>query len=134
VSAENFEEVKKRVLDLVRESLRPEFINRLDEIIVFRQLGVHQIKEIVQIQLRLLASRLEEKRIALRLTDAAAMQIATAGYDPVYGARPLKRAIQKEVLNPLANSLLRGEIVEGEHVLVDYRDGRFVFEEDRVVA
>lgn len=134
LSGENFEEIKQRVLDAVREHFRPEFINRLDDIIVFRQLGVQQIKEIVKIQLEQLAKRLEEKRITLRLTDEAAMQIATEGYDPIYGARPLKRAIQKEILNPLANSILKGDVVEGEHVVVTYRDGRFVFEEDKVTA
>jgi len=134
LTADDFENVKQRVLDSVREFFRPEFINRLDDIVVFRSLGVNEIKMIVKIQLEQLGKRLEERRISLRLTEAAAMQLATAGFDPVYGARPLKRAIQKEVLNPLANSLLRGEIVDGERVAVDFKDGRFVFEEDAVTA
>ncbi|AIE88005.1 ATP-dependent chaperone ClpB [Fimbriimonas ginsengisoli] len=130
----NFDEVKQQVLDEIRLHFRPEFINRLDDILVFRQLGVAQIKEIVKIQLHQLASRLAERRIELELTEDAALQIATAGYDPTYGARPLKRAIQREIMNPLANAILRGEIRDGQKVLADYREGSFVFQPSGIPA
>ncbi|HTQ10584.1 MAG TPA: AAA family ATPase, partial [Fimbriimonadaceae bacterium] len=130
----SWEVTKQRVLDRVREHFRPEFINRLDDIIVFHSLGVNEIKEIVKIQLRLLAARLAERRIELTLTDAASLQIATAGYDPVFGARPLKRAIQRDIMNPLAQAILRGDIREGQHVSVDFRDGEFVFDAKATVA
>ncbi len=124
----NWEQTKTRVLDRVREFFRPEFINRLDDIIVFRSLGVNEIKEIVQIQLRQLSARLAERRIELELSEAASLQVATAGYDPVFGARPLKRAIQRDIMNPLAQAILRGDIHEGQKVEVDFRDGEFIFE------
>jgi ATP-dependent Clp protease ATP-binding subunit ClpB len=123
----NYEEIKRRVMDDVRLVLRPEFINRLDDIIVFRQLGVGQIKEIVRIQLGSLAKRLAERRIDLTLTDSATLQLASAGFDPVYGARPLKRAIQREIMNPLAQAILRGEVRDGQRVTADYREGSFTF-------
>ncbi|HZH98542.1 MAG TPA: AAA family ATPase, partial [Fimbriimonadaceae bacterium] len=126
-SESGWEQTKQRVLDRVRDFFRPEFVNRLDDIIVFRSLGVNEIKQIVKIQLSLLAKRLEERRIELTLTEEAALQIATAGFDPVYGARPLKRAIQKEIMNPLAQALLRGDIADGQELRVDYREGRFTF-------
>ncbi|MCA0360547.1 MAG: ATP-dependent chaperone ClpB [Armatimonadetes bacterium] len=122
-----FEEVKGKVLEELRLHFRPEFINRLDDIVVFRSLGVGEIKRIVEIQLGLLIGRLKDRRITLQLTDVAKTQIATAGYDPVYGARPLKRAIQKEVMNPLAMKLLSGEVRDGQDVVVDVSGGEFVF-------
>lgn len=125
----SFEETKQLVLDTVRAYFRPEFINRLDDIIVFRSLGVGEIKEIVKIQLESLRRRLADRRIELEITDSAALQIATAGFDPVYGARPLKRAIQKEIVNPLAQAILAGTIHDNTRLLADYRDGRFVFDE-----
>lgn len=123
----DFEATKDKVLDEVRHHFRPEFINRLDDIIVFRPLGVQEIKEIVRIQLAVLGKRLAERRIDLKMTDEATLQIAMAGYDPVYGARPLKRALQKEILNPLAQLVLKGELRDGQGVTVEYRDGHFVF-------
>jgi ATP-dependent Clp protease ATP-binding subunit ClpB len=130
----DFEKVKQQVMDEVRTFFRPEFVNRLDDIIVFRSLGVNDIKNIVRIQVGLLADRLAERRITLSLSDEALQQIAMAGYDPVYGARPLKRAIQGEIMNPLANAILRGDVADGSTVRVDYRDGRFVFDAEPVVA
>ncbi len=127
-SDQQWETTKQRVMDRVREHFRPEFINRLDDIIVFHSLGVNEIKEIVKIQLRQLAQRLAERRIELEMSDAASLQIATAGYDPVYGARPLKRAIQRDIMNPLAQAILRGDIRDGQRVTVDYDAGHFVFE------
>jgi ATP-dependent Clp protease ATP-binding subunit ClpB len=123
----DFDVIRERIMDEVRQYFRPEFINRLDDIVVFHQLGSAEIKKIVQIQLTELTRRLAERRIELHLTDAAAAEIATSGFDPVYGARPLKRAIQKEIVNRLAQSILRGEVKEGQQVEVDYREGSFTF-------
>jgi len=128
VSAEgNWEDVKQRVMDEVRIFFRPEFVNRLDDVIVFRALGVNEIKQIVRIQLADLAKRLEERRIELRLSDEAYLHLATSGFDPVYGARPLKRAIQREIMNPMAQAILRGDIRDGTLVEVSYHDGEFHF-------
>ena len=129
-SEESFETIRQRVLDDVRLSFRPEFINRLDDIVIFHSLGVSEIKQIVLIQLHSLTERLAERRIKVRLTEQANLQLASAGFDPVYGARPLKRAIQKEIVNPLAQSLLRGEVKEGDSIVIDYREGSFVFSHD----
>ena len=128
LTAGNFEETKKLVLDDVRLTLRPEFINRLDDLIVFHQLGSSQIRAIVKIQLDGLIRRLADRRIELKLTDAALDHLALTGFDPVYGARPLKRAVQREVLNPLATALLRGEIKDGQTVTVDQQNGSLTFE------
>ena len=119
--------VKQQVLDEVRRFFRPEFVNRLDDVIVFRSLGVNEIRRIVRIQLGKLGERLAERRVRFELTEAAETQIASAGFDPVYGARPLKRAIQTNVINPLAQAILRGDIHDGQHVRVDYQDGEFKF-------
>ncbi|RYG35148.1 AAA family ATPase, partial [bacterium] len=124
-----WEDVKRNVLDEVRLYLRPEFINRLDDIIVFHSLGAGQIRDIVRIQLGTLIRRMAERRIDLRLTETAIGELASAGFDPVYGARPLKRAIQRELMNPLAGAILRGDVREGEAVDVDYHEGKFTFNE-----
>ncbi|MBI5707768.1 MAG: ATP-dependent chaperone ClpB [Armatimonadetes bacterium] len=124
----SFQETKLRILDEVRHFFRPEFINRLDDMLVFRPLGVAEIKQIVRIQVKKLASRLEERRITLSLSEEALLQLATAGYDPVYGARPLKRAIQNAIMNPLAKKMLLGEVGEGQRVNVGYASGEFLFE------
>ncbi|KAA0239968.1 MAG: ATP-dependent chaperone ClpB [Armatimonadetes bacterium] len=125
--ASPFEATKQRILDEVRAFFRPEFINRLDDIVVFRPLGVSEIKQIVRIQLDLLAQRLAEQRVTLDVAESALVEIATVGYDPVYGARPLKRAIQQYIMNPLANSILRGEVQEGQVVRVSFEGSEFVF-------
>ena len=125
---ESFEITKQKVLDEVRMHFRPEFINRLDDIVIFHSLGVNEIKQIVTIQLQTLTDRLAERRIKVSLTERASQQLASTGYDPIYGARPLKRAIQRDVVNPLAQALLRGDIREGSNVAIDYREGSFVFE------
>jgi len=128
MSGDEFEETKQKVLEETRMFFRPEFINRLDDIVVFRSLGINEIKKIVQIQVGHLAERLAERRITLILTDEAAVELASEGYDPTFGARPLKRAIQREVMNPLAQAILRGDIQDGKQVVVDYKDGQFMFE------
>jgi ATP-dependent Clp protease ATP-binding subunit ClpB len=126
-AGDNWELTKQRVLDEVRGFFRPEFVNRLDDVIVFRSLGVNEIKQIVRIQLSQLVKRLEDRRIELTLSDDAYLHLATAGFDPVYGARPLKRAIQRDIMNPLAQAILGGEIPDGSALNVDYKDGQFVF-------
>ena len=107
---------------------RPEFLNRVDEVINFHRLTQEELKKIVDIQLETLRTRLAERHIDLRLTDAARAHLVTVGYDPAYGARPLKRAIQKEVETPLARMLVAGEIRDGKKVLLDFRKDALVFE------
>ena len=128
----DFEETKARVLEEVKSFFRPEFINRLDDIVIFHALGVAQIKEIVKIQLGAVRDRLADRRITLDVDDEAAMAIAQTGFDPVYGARPLKRAIQTEIVNPLAQKLLSGELHDGGTVHVGAEDGRLIFRETAV--
>jgi ATP-dependent Clp protease ATP-binding subunit ClpB len=123
-----FSEARQRVLDELRHHFRPEFLNRLDGIVVYRPLGPEQVREIVRIQARLLAARLADRRIELELTDAAQKELATVGYDPLYGARPIKRAIQEGVMNPVARMVLEGKIAEGDRVLVDFREGALQFD------
>lgn len=113
------ETMEERVMEVVRSHFRPEFLNRVDEIIIFRALGMEQIKKIVDIQIEHLRKRLAEKKIDLDLTDEAKNLVAEKGYDPVYGARPLKRTIQKLIQDPLANEILKGTFKEGDHVVVD---------------
>ncbi len=112
-------QAREQVMNVVRATFRPEFLNRLDEIILFNRLGAEQMRDIVEIQLRRLARLLEERRITLEVTDAAKDWLAKAGYDPVYGARPLKRTIQRHLQDPLATMILEGKIKEGETVKVD---------------
>jgi ATP-dependent Clp protease ATP-binding subunit ClpB len=111
----------------LREHFRPEFLNRLDEIIIFNSLGLAQIKRIVDIQIEILKERLKEKKIDLELTSKAKEFIADKGYSPEYGARPLKRAIQKLIINPLSVKLIAGEFKEQDVVLVDVENKNLVF-------
>jgi ATP-dependent Clp protease ATP-binding subunit ClpB len=119
--------MKSAVMDIVTQSFRPEFINRIDDIVVFRPLGVEQIRAIVDIQLGYLRKRLLDRNMELFLDDKARDTLAEAGFDPVYGARPLKRAIQQQIENPLAQRILRGEFGPGDRVRVTVRDGRLEF-------
>lgn len=114
-----YERMKDAVLDEMRHAFRPEFLNRVDDIIVFHALGVEHLKQIVEIQLGNLRKRLDDRHIDLELTDAAREHLVRVGYDPAYGARPLKRAIQREVENVLARKLLAGDVREGQQVWVD---------------
>jgi ATP-dependent Clp protease ATP-binding subunit ClpB len=114
--------------DELRDRFRPEFLNRIDEIVVFEPLSREQLGEIVELQLARLRDRLADRRLSLELTDAAKETLAEAGWDPAYGARPLKRALQRLVENPLALRLLEGDFAEGDTVLVDARDGELIFE------
>ncbi|HDZ23468.1 MAG TPA: type VI secretion system ATPase TssH, partial [Desulfobacteraceae bacterium] len=104
------------------------FLNRIDEVVIFNSLGHDEIKKIVDIQVGLLARRLEDRKISLELTDNAKEFLANAGFDPVYGARPLKRTIQHLIQDPLAVKILEGTVREGDLVRVDVRDGSLVFE------
>jgi ATP-dependent Clp protease ATP-binding subunit ClpB len=115
-----YERMKEAALEEMRNYFRPEFLNRVDEIIVFHALSEEHLKEIVEIQLDRLRRRLAERHIKLELTDAARTQLVRAGYDPNYGARPLKRAIQREIETPLGRRILKGEISDGQTVLVDF--------------
>jgi ATP-dependent Clp protease ATP-binding subunit ClpB len=118
---------KEAVLEDVRGYFRPEFVNRIDELLVFEPLGREEIAQIVEIQLRGLTRRLQERKLTLRLTDAAKAYLAERGYDPAFGARPLKRLIQREVQDPLAMKLLAGELHDGDTVTVDAGDAGLMF-------
>jgi ATP-dependent Clp protease ATP-binding subunit ClpB len=113
------EGTRRRVLDVLRAHFRPEFLNRIDEIIFFHALDREHMKQILDIQVRGLLKRLEERKIHVELTDAAKEQLVREGYDPAYGARPLKRTIQRCVLDPLALRVLEGDFVEGDTVAVE---------------
>jgi ATP-dependent Clp protease ATP-binding subunit ClpA len=123
------DKIKQTVMDALKASFRPEFLNRVDEIIVFNSLSEEHIKKIVDIQIALLKKRLADRHLDIDLTDAAKDVIAKDGYDPVYGARPLKRAIQREIQDKLAMELLEGKFKEGDRITVDANDkGEIVFE------
>ena len=117
-----------RSAEQLRDHFRPEFLNRIDEIVVFDALGKEQLADIAELQLERLRSRLAERKLSLELTDAAKEVLAEAGWDPTYGARPLKRALQRLVENPLAQRLLQGEFAEGDTIRVDAQNGELVFE------
>jgi ATP-dependent Clp protease ATP-binding subunit ClpB len=128
--SEAYESMKSEVLGLLSREFRPEFLNRLDEIVVFHALTREELRRIVDLQLTRLVSRLESRNIRLRLSDAARDQLAAVGYDPAYGARPLKRAIQREIENELAKRIVSREIRDGMEIIVDKpNDGSsFTFE------
>ena len=113
------EQVTPRITELLKASFRPEFLNRVDETIIFNRLDDDQIYRIAAIQIDHLAARLREQRIELEVTEAAQRYLAEAGFDPQYGARPLRRAIQQLVQNPLAKLLIGGELTDGSKVTVD---------------
>jgi ATP-dependent Clp protease ATP-binding subunit ClpB len=115
-------------MEVLRNEFRPELLNRIDEIVIFRPLSREQLGEIVEIQLMQVAKRLKDRQIDLQITPAAREWIANRGYDPVFGARPLKRVIQKEVLDPLSVKVIRGDVSDGETVVVDNQNGQLVFQ------
>jgi ATP-dependent Clp protease ATP-binding subunit ClpB len=125
----DYEEMRRRVMDAVRAHFKPEFLNRVDELVIFRGLGIEEIKSIVEIQMKKLQGRLLERRINLKLTEKAKEWIAKTGFDSAYGARPLKRVIQKEIQDKLALKLLEGKFKEGDSVAVDLdgKNGELVF-------
>jgi ATP-dependent Clp protease ATP-binding subunit ClpB len=116
-------EVEAQVLAQLRQHFRPEFLNRVDDIIVFRPLGADDLVHIVEQQLQRVRRMLGERKIVLEVTDAAKALIAEEGYDPAYGARPLKRAIQKHIQNPLAIRLLEGQFDDGDRIRIDRAEG-----------
>ena len=124
---ENYDAMKASVMDVVTQQFRPEFVNRIDDTVVFHPLNKDQIRAIAGIQVGQLKARLAEQNIALELTDAALDKLGTAGFDPVYGARPLKRAIQQQLENPLSKRLLAGEFGGREAVSVDVSGDELVF-------
>lgn len=126
-----YQTLKSAVMESVTAHFRPEFINRIDEIVVFHGLGQEQMAGIAEIQLERLRSRLKERELGLVLSDEAMQHLVAVGYDPVFGARPLKRAITQEIENPLAQLLLSGAFVAGEVISVEWREGKFAFEKLR---
>jgi len=127
MSDQDYQLVKLAVMGEVKTHFRPEFVNRIDEVVVFHALGEENIKSIAAIQLQYLAKRLAAMDMQLELTDAAIAEIANAGFDPVYGARPLKRAIQSEIENPLAREILAGNFIAKDIVKIDVKAGKLVF-------
>ena len=124
---EHYDQMKAAVMETVGQYFRPEFINRVDEVVVFHPLQKEQIRAIAAIQTGYLQRRLAERDIRLEFSDAALDKLGEAGFDPVYGARPLKRAIQSQVENPLARAILEGRFVAGDRIMVDCRDGELLF-------
>jgi ATP-dependent Clp protease ATP-binding subunit ClpB len=122
------EPVRQQVMQELRGRFRPEFLNRVDEIVLFKPLTLADIKKIVELQLGLLGKRLAERHIELELTEAAKEHVAREGYDPVYGARPLKRYLQRQVETALARKILAGEIADNSHVVAGVQKGELVFE------
>jgi ATP-dependent Clp protease ATP-binding subunit ClpB len=124
---ENYDAMKAAVLNIVGTHFRPELINRIDEIVVFHPLNREQLRGIAAIQTQYLSKRLQDRDLDLSFTEAALDLIAAEGFDPVYGARPLKRAIQNEIENPLAQEILSGKFLPGDIIEVDAADGEFIF-------
>ena len=131
---ENYDAMKASVMEIVTQQFRPEFINRIDEVVVFHPLDRTQIRAITEIQVRHLTARLEDQEIGLELSDAVLDKLGAAGFDPVYGARPLKRAIQQQLENPLSKSLLAGEFGVHDTIVVDVADAGFTFTKKSAAA
>jgi len=126
--------LKEKVMEALREDFRPEFLNRIDEIIIFHYLGKSEIKKIVTLELNKVIQRLESKNIKLKVTEKAKALLAELGFDPNLGARPLKRVIQRQVLNPLALKIVAGSVKEGDRVVADVEDGKIVVKGPRDLA
>jgi ATP-dependent Clp protease ATP-binding subunit ClpB len=123
----NYEDMKAAVMNIVGKHFRPEFINRVDETVVFHPLGRKQIHAIAAIQLQRLNQRLNAHDMQLQLSDAALDKVGEIGFDPIYGARPLKRAIQQEIANPLSQHLLAGDFISGETIYGELQGNKIVF-------
>jgi ATP-dependent Clp protease ATP-binding subunit ClpB len=134
MAGRDFEQIREAVMGVLRDHFRPEFLNRVDEVIVFRALTEEQLTSIVDIQLRRLEQRLADRRVALVVTDAARKLLAQRGWDPVYGARPLKRSIQRLVQDPLAMMLLEGKFGDGDLIELDSKNGEFTFSRVKTAA
>jgi ATP-dependent Clp protease ATP-binding subunit ClpC len=124
---QSYESMKEKVLGEVKKTFRPEFLNRIDEIVVFHELNEEQLRSIVDLMVKDLQERLAERKVGIEVTEAAKSWLAKEGFDPVYGARPLRRAIERYVENPLSTKLLRGEFKEGDTVIVDLGEGELMF-------
>ena len=122
----DYSHMKDLVLNVVSQNFRPEFINRIDEVVVFHPLGQKHIASIAQIQLQRLYKRLEERGYQVEMSDEALQLLGENGYDPVYGARPLKRAIQQQIENPLAQQILSGELIPGKPIELAVKDERII--------
>jgi ATP-dependent Clp protease ATP-binding subunit ClpB len=127
LGAEKDEDIRSALKELLKQSFRPEFLNRIDETVIFNRLGKKEIAKIVDIQLARLAERLSERKITLTLTAGAKAWLAERGYDPLFGARPLKRVIQNELENPLAKAIIAGKIKEGDNISADKGEGGLAF-------
>ncbi|MBR1766819.1 MAG: AAA family ATPase, partial [Bacteroidales bacterium] len=126
-SAYELDETKNAVMELLKQRIRPEFLNRIDEIIMFQPLTQSQIRDIVRIQMRGVAKMLEQNEITISVTDEAVSRLAEVGFDPAMGARPVKRVIQREILNEMSRQLLEGRIHANETIIIDTIDDHFVF-------
>ena len=122
------EESSIKIQQELQLHFQPEFLNRIDDVIIFNRLELAQISTIIDLELNEGQQRLADRKIKLNLTQNAKQQLANKSYDPVYGARPLRRAIQKQILNPLAIKLLSGEFGDGDLITVDYIENRFIYE------
>jgi ATP-dependent Clp protease ATP-binding subunit ClpB len=131
ISEKNREEViertKNEVMDLLKKTIRPEFLNRVDEIIMFEPLTREQVKQIIRLQIQQIAKRMEDQNIQIELTEYAIEALADIGFDPQFGARPIKRAIQKHILNELSKAILAGTVKSNQKIVVDYLGNQFVF-------
>jgi ATP-dependent Clp protease ATP-binding subunit ClpB len=125
---QDYQVVKLAVMGEVKSHFRPEFINRIDEIVVFHALDEKNIASIARVQLKQLEKRVESMDMRIRISDAAVAELAKAGFDPVYGARPLKRAIQQQLENPLSKAILEGRFGPKDVIAVDLKNGAFTFE------
>jgi ATP-dependent Clp protease ATP-binding subunit ClpB len=128
MTGQPYDVIKEVIWGELKQSFRPEFLNRIDEVVVFHGLEARHIESIARIQLERLGQRLADKEMRLEVTDAAVAQLALAGFDPVFGARPLKRAIQQYIENPVAKLMLEGKFGPNDVVPVDWVNDEFVFE------
>jgi ATP-dependent Clp protease ATP-binding subunit ClpB len=122
-----YDEMRDKVLDVLRNHFRPEFLNRIDETVIFHALRRNEIRSIAALQIKRIENRLSDRKISLKLSEEAKDYIAAVGYDPSYGARPLKRAIQREIENPIANKILEGTFAEGHQISITVEDDKLVF-------
>jgi ATP-dependent Clp protease ATP-binding subunit ClpB len=128
LSAEDTSTARRRALDALREFFKPEFLKRIDDVVVFRPLDRDDIGRIIELQLEHLRRLLAERKMTLELTDAARELLFREGYEPAYGARPMKRALQRLVQDPLAQKILQGEVLPGDHIVADARQDEMVFD------
>jgi ATP-dependent Clp protease ATP-binding subunit ClpB len=134
LEGEDEEKMRNRVMEALKEHFLPEFLNRIDEVVIFHNLGRQQLRQIVRLQIERLQKQMAELGVHLKLTDGALDEIVREGYDPVYGARPLKRVLQQRIANPLATELLEGRHAPGATIIVDVTPDGFVFHPEETAA